>query len=861
MKLPKTINQIYEEVKDFDLVLTSDVVLASAINRSIKTARIGKLAYTPQELAEKYAPRVFSQGLMNKADVVLTISKRLNKDIKSVHNSIEKIEEVEKNTDDVQKHLSKDDLAVYAIYKDLPSKHTALFSFNKKYLPGNVAIIEPGFFNNLDKKAIPEKHASITILTDREGCFDNFHAFGSQESAIRKLLSLINSENENDVAIVLNTRDPIHSVIKSQLYGKNVNVQIKDCLDENLNVRTYLNFISTALHVDEATVKELMPFLELFNVSVDYKYNNFILSRYVNKSKDDKLKRIFEFLESINEKTYGDVLNQFKDVDLPTELRDLLHKLGLHDARITHDNFYDFFYYLNNFQTELNASRKGVLLADCKSSVTVDKPVCFYLNPDTSWTRQVKTTDYIDKEKEEKNNLLKFQILLNQGDARVYFAALVKDNQKTIPCFHFNQIFQREINDFSDGLFKATKHDVISSSGDAKPPFINANTFRLKAFSQSSLKTFFECPKKFEFSRVAPEEEKTHFMKGNLLHDYAEFYVNYKDFCKDKGDGFFAALLLEEYMNLAERINEELERTIFLIGIKNIRSYVDSLEIDENHNLQSSPGMRENFISSKLGKPINNKNTEVNFHNDATKFNGFIDLVVDSVRVVDYKSSKKKRTVGEVITESNPELIKDKADFQPLVYLLELSKRTGDKPLSFHYYFFLQNLGNVLNGDEAIESNILEIKYYPLTFNEFLASDEGIEIICEKGKRRDMLTLLGPETIKRVFRDNPLEKPFLDKEAESYKQIEALAVAIKDTKKSREAVEDFFKEISRLRNGRSSYKTGLFFKEDLEAFEKFALKNFELVKKYSVEGFPRKPVSKDTCRKCQFKDVCFGREE
>ena len=32
MKLPKTINQIYDEVKDFDLILTSDVVLASAIN-------------------------------------------------------------------------------------------------------------------------------------------------------------------------------------------------------------------------------------------------------------------------------------------------------------------------------------------------------------------------------------------------------------------------------------------------------------------------------------------------------------------------------------------------------------------------------------------------------------------------------------------------------------------------------------------------------------------------------------------------------------------------------------------------------------------------------------------------------------
>lgn len=866
MKLPKTINQIYEEVKDFDLVLTSDVVLASALNRSIKKAQIGKLAYTPKEFSAKYAPQIFSQGLMNKADVVLVISKQLNKNIKSVHNSIEKIEEVEKNTDGVETHLSKDDLLVYAVYKELPSKNRALFFFDKKYLPDNVAIIEPDFFNNLDKRTIPEKYTPITILTETESNFENFNVFNSQEATIKKLLSLINSGNEDDIAIVLNTQDAILNVIKSQLYENNINIQIKDYLDENLNVRAYLNFISTSLHIDEATVKELMPFLELFNITVDYKYNNFILSKYVNNiSKDEKLKQIFEFLDSIHDKTYGDVLYQFKDVEIPVELRDLLYKLELYDTKITHDSFYDFFYYINNFQIELHTSKKGVLLADCKSSVNVDKPVCFYLNPDTSWTRQVKTTDYIDKEKEEKNNLIKFQILLNQGDTRVYFAPLIKDNQKNIPCFHFTQIFKREINDFSDELFNTTKHDFIDQKEESAVSLINTNTFKLKAFSQSSLNTFYECPKKFEFSRVAPQEEQTYFMKGTLLHAYAEFYVNYKDYCVEKGDEFFASLLLEEYMNMVEHLNEELEKTIFMIGIKNIRTYIDSFEIDASHNIPKMPSSKgeENFISLKLDKPIDNNNTEVEFDNETTKLKGFIDLVIDSVRVVDYKSSKEMKTIGKVITKSNLELIKEEADFQPLVYLLELSKHTSDKPLSFYYYFFLQNLGNVVNGDEAIESNIVEIKYFPMTFQEFITSNEGMEIICEKGKRKDMLTLFSQDTIKQICQENPLEKPFeLDKEAKSYKDLEAQAIAIKDTKKNREIVEDFFKEIYRLRNGKSSsYKYALFFKEDLESFETFVHDQFELVKQYSSEGFPRKPVSKDTCKKCQFKDICFGRED
>jgi uncharacterized protein YaiI (UPF0178 family) len=115
MKLPKTINQIYEEVRGFDLVLTSDAVLASALNRSVKNAQIGKLAYTPKELASKYAMKLFEKGLMSKADIVLALSKQLKLNLKTVHNSLEKISEVEKNTEDVKTHLNDVDLKIYSV--------------------------------------------------------------------------------------------------------------------------------------------------------------------------------------------------------------------------------------------------------------------------------------------------------------------------------------------------------------------------------------------------------------------------------------------------------------------------------------------------------------------------------------------------------------------------------------------------------------------------------------------------------------------------------------------------------------------------------------------------------------------------
>ena len=71
MKRPKTISELYEEVKDFDIVLTTDAPLASALNREIKTARIGKLAYTPEIFARKCAPRMFDESLKNKIEFLL----------------------------------------------------------------------------------------------------------------------------------------------------------------------------------------------------------------------------------------------------------------------------------------------------------------------------------------------------------------------------------------------------------------------------------------------------------------------------------------------------------------------------------------------------------------------------------------------------------------------------------------------------------------------------------------------------------------------------------------------------------------------------------------------------------------------
>ena len=51
MRRLKTIDELYEEVRDYGLVITNDAPLETALNARIDTPRIGPLAMTPRHIA------------------------------------------------------------------------------------------------------------------------------------------------------------------------------------------------------------------------------------------------------------------------------------------------------------------------------------------------------------------------------------------------------------------------------------------------------------------------------------------------------------------------------------------------------------------------------------------------------------------------------------------------------------------------------------------------------------------------------------------------------------------------------------------------------------------------------------------
>ena len=55
IKRAKSIHEIYEEVKDYELVITVDAPLRTALDRMLNKPTLGTWAVTPKELAGKNA--------------------------------------------------------------------------------------------------------------------------------------------------------------------------------------------------------------------------------------------------------------------------------------------------------------------------------------------------------------------------------------------------------------------------------------------------------------------------------------------------------------------------------------------------------------------------------------------------------------------------------------------------------------------------------------------------------------------------------------------------------------------------------------------------------------------------------------
>ena len=269
LKKVKSIKEIFIEIKDFDLVITNDAPLATALNKLVETPRLGYLAMTPKQIASKFA-QIYYDKIYEKYEVVLKVSNLTKKPVKLIHQIIEKIYEIwmyNAKLEFVEQYLSEDENLILNSIKEFDTIETAMENFNEEFYGNkNIVIVGEELFSLLDLEVLPRRGISakkINVFIEDEFNYnytiDKTYLFNSSEQLIENIVNLINKENADDTAIVLNSDSKFLEILKARFKDSDISIEIKNYLKDDISVRNFISFIEISLRINDLKVKEFIP--------------------------------------------------------------------------------------------------------------------------------------------------------------------------------------------------------------------------------------------------------------------------------------------------------------------------------------------------------------------------------------------------------------------------------------------------------------------------------------------------------------------------------------------------------------------------------------------------------------------------
>lgn len=209
MRVAKTIDELYEEVRDYDLVLCNDAPLALALGNRVRRPMLGVFSITPRQLAGDVALRELQTGLLSDIRLVKLISKYTGYDIRFVHGEVDNILRMRRYTADVRPHLGKRAQRIYDELMALPTLDRVMGEFDAEkdgIFDGlRVAVIGVELYDDLDKHFNPKFGTYDEISPFKKGDYKirEIRELGNDRQVAENAVGLINAENAEDVAIVM----------------------------------------------------------------------------------------------------------------------------------------------------------------------------------------------------------------------------------------------------------------------------------------------------------------------------------------------------------------------------------------------------------------------------------------------------------------------------------------------------------------------------------------------------------------------------------------------------------------------------------------------------------------------------------
>ncbi len=738
-------------MKDFGKVITCDAALATALNAMVSTDKLGGFAYTPRMLAGSIAVTVLREKTLTDLEVVESIERNTGFEFGFIHSEVQKIRDIRRHTADVGKYLrSKRSREVYEYYSQLPTIDKAMENYDPSiyriFQPGEtVAVIGVDLFDDLDKHFLSPEYTEIDPFTEGDYEIETIYAIGNDRQIASSIVDLIDIEKSLDTAVVLDSSAPIADALRSAFYRKKI--PFKNTLDvkDLSQVRDFIQFTSLALDYPTLRVYDVRELFSSYIIGgnpnkgriLDSKFDKYLLSRVpLGDNVDPSTQRLISTMRDIKDMTFSEVAeNLFQTMSQKTSVLILLDTLGLSTDKVSRTLVDRILYAVNNLadlkhneQVPEN-ERKGVLIADCKNSVYVDRPFVIFIGLDDSWEPSVAGKDYVDKEEASENNAIRLEILLQQGTSRIYAVKPVTKGKETLPCPSFQAIFDlSRKNGVADSFEKICGQYIRGSwAVRMRPEQVYGGAIDTPSdsepwkFSKTSYNAFSDCPVKFIFSKLIRTEDSDNIVFGNCLHEFAEFYFCYPELVLKRGLEHYQEHLESLYSGLSSKCQRELDNSKFRVYLNNLIRYIDIIRpsyVPLDAPLSTRKYPNEFMLEEGIEFTSTYVESELfSIYPIFAKYDlGFGDLIVD------FKTGKVKDS--NTIVKGFQRRSKELSDFQALIYLQTLYEKTHSE-CEFRLLFIGDNFIRSVDESFDIRENIRTVMLSTKTKQELVMAYDG----------------------------------------------------------------------------------------------------------------------------------------
>ena len=886
MKRLKTIDELYSEVKDYGMVITNDVALETALNRRIDTARLGDLAVTPLHLVAKLAPKILGERPLSDLELITKISEDTGFKLRQIYSEIMNFRDIRSYTQEVRENLSSlDSKIIYDSYVSYPTLEKAMgmldpednsvSKYFDKAVSGGIAIIGPDFFNDLDKRCNPFDADIIEIFTDDEFRIDEIKVVGNDRELAENAAALIDENNPADYAIVLSAGDAIADSVRSALYRRKLPFINSLEMSDVPQIRDFLSFADAALDYPTLRVRNVREMFSNLNGGFSRKTDNYLLSRIDERDLYGKSFELRELMRRISEEgvIYRDAKNEVCGRSARPQVTLMLEELDMLDRIIDRETLSEIRFAVENVQgLTLNVQRpesecKGVLIADCKNSVYIDRPVVLYLGMEQQWNIPVVGKRYIDAEREGEVNALRLCALLQQGQKRLYCVNKLKAGSPPRPCLAFDTLFQRPCSDFSVICGCVSEEHWVASSygkGNAAPSFEigyddgevdehgRSGSVGRGSFSKSSFDNFVACPRRFMFSSVVSSEESTYTEFGNLIHEFAEAYAVAPEKIDSVSMDELVDMVAQKYSGISSPAASELDLDKIRLAMTNVKRYICSLGIRPELD-KPVPPADGNMFFRRFGIEMTSSWCETDHRLDFKHIHGIMDLQVGSC-IVDYKTGKMP-AVGTIKKNMSISAISERPEFQPLIYLaLGYDKYGADA--EFDLFYAMGNDVDSLGDDFDIRENVIAVKLVEgNAISMVLNSDEYDSYKVDQEIKPHLSCL------KRIISESCIVDHSKWSSDEGIISSFFRNSGLNDTGGRRKKLQSAIKKISELvADGMICCKNDsecvLIPSATMDDFLQFVDERYSRKEECLKNGFPADPAPNIICDKCDFFDLC-----